>query len=98
MDIIETTAFVALGFLLGVVGQGARVIVGLKKNYDRGTKDWFDARLLVTSLVIGGIAGAIGSIALFDKEIEKQTLFTIVATGYAGADFIEGFMRKSLPN
>ena len=32
MDILE---FIILGIILGMVGQGARSVVGMKKQYDR---------------------------------------------------------------
>ena len=94
MDILE---FIILGIVLGIAGQGARSVVGMKKNYDKASRDWFDGRLLITSLMIGGIAGAFGAIGLFDnrKVVDKQILLTLITIGYAGTDFIEGFMMKS---
>ena len=44
--------------------------------------------------MIGGIAGALGAITLLGENIDKKTLFTLVTIGYAGADFIEGFMKQ----
>jgi uncharacterized membrane protein YfcA len=97
MDILE---FVILGILLGIAGQGARAVVGIKKQYDKGKEDWFDGRLLITSLVIGGTAGAFGAIGLLDNReiVDKQTLLTLITIGYAGTDFIEGFMKKAGKN
>lgn len=94
MDILE---FIILGIILGAVGQGARAVVGMKKQYDRGPRNWFNGWVLITSLMIGGIAGAFGAITLLDNRevIDKQTLLTLVTIGYAGTDFIEGFMKKS---
>jgi len=100
MDIMEVTLFIILGIILGMLGQGARAVVGIKKKYDRESrdfKDWFDGKRLRISLMIGGIAGTLGAIALLDKgEIDKQVLLTLLSTGYAGTDFIEGFMKKNL--
>ena len=63
-DVAQTLMFVALGLILGVVGQGARVIVGLKKQIDdpsTGTAaQWFDTKRLVVSLLIGAVAGSLG--------------------------------------
>ena len=102
MDILEVVLFIILGIILGTVGQGVRAVVGIKKKYDRVSRnweDWFDAKLLGISLMIGGIAGALGAITLLDKGgTDKQTLLTLLTTGYAGTDFIEGFMKKNLPN
>ena len=102
ISVLEIVLFIVLGIILGIVGQGARAVVGIKKRYDKvseGREDWFDAKLLMISLMIGGIAGALGAIALLDRRvIDRQTLLTLITIGYAGTDFIEGFMRKSLPD
>ena len=101
MDILEVTLFIILGIILGTLGQGARAVVGIKKKYDsvsRNCEDWFNGKLLGITLMIGGIAGALGAIALLDKGgIDKQALLILFTTGYAGTDFIEGFMKKHLP-
>lgn len=100
MDILEIILFIVLGVILGTVGQGVRAVVGIKKKYDRVSKDredWFDAKLLGISLMIGSIAGALGAVTLLDREIiDKQTLLVLITIGYAGTDFIEGFMKKGL--
>ncbi|HQE24349.1 MAG TPA: hypothetical protein PLM20_10670 [Syntrophomonadaceae bacterium] len=49
---------------------------------------------MVISILIGVVAGTIAAITLLGEEIDKQTLFTIIAVGYAGTDFIEGFIKK----
>lgn len=101
---------VALGFLLGAIGQGARAIVGLKKTSDEARAkgesfgERFRASELVVSLIIGGVAGSLASLPLIDaaEGLTKQTVLALIAAGYAGADFIEGFMRdasaKPAPN
>jgi putative chitinase len=97
MGIMSILEFIILGIILGMAGQGARSIVGMKKQYDKKSNDWFDGRLLVTSLMIGGTAGAFGAVGLLDNReiVDKQTLLTLITIGYAGTDFIEGFMKKS---
>jgi hypothetical protein len=170
-----------LGGVLGAVGQGARVIVGLKKDWEAASKDermkelaareeelrqklkevearekeaekklkdakavsgntdnvavvtarndmsdvtkekealmtaeanvltqrrerrWFSPAELLTSLliatVIGAIAGVLAGISLVEAEtgIDQKTMLTIAAAGYAGTDFIEGFMKSNMP-
>lgn len=96
---------VSLGFLLGAVGQTARVIVGLKKTSDEvraqgaGTSfsDCFEPGQLVISLIIGGVAGALASLAVLDQmtTLTKEVVLGLMAAGYAGSDFIEGFMRDA---
>lgn len=103
MDVYKALAYILLGTCLGVIGQGARVIVGLKKVNDetsiseKEVKDVLDFKRLFVSLLIGGVAGSLGGIALLDTEINREFLITLIATGYSGADFIEGFMRTKTP-
>ena len=89
---------------MGVVGQGIRIVVGLKKKYDesvRSGKKWediFDAWQLwisiLISFIIGIVAGILGVINYIDQAITKEFLLTLIGIGYAGTDFIEGFIKK----
>jgi len=94
---------IAVSLLLGAAGQGARAIVGLKKTSDEAKAKntsfatQFDAGQLLVSLLIGAIAGLFAALAMWTKmgNLEsRETLLALVAAGYAGADFIEGFMRN----
>lgn len=97
---------ILLGGTLGLVGQGARAAIGLKKMNDTaqdqslGWSDVFVASRLVVSLIIGFLAGVAGTFALgIDKLINLQqgqldVLFGIVAAGYAGTDAIEAFIAR----
>ena len=95
MEAFEVLGFLLLGTLLGSVGQGARALIGIKKNKSK-TKGWFDLKRLIISLIIGGVAGTLAAIAFLNQPINKTLLFSLVASGYAGTDFIEGFMRKHI--
>ncbi|HPU49566.1 MAG TPA: hypothetical protein PLS54_09945 [Syntrophomonadaceae bacterium] len=98
MSIYETAVFIFTGAFLGMVGQLIRVVIGLKKLKERSPSENFgkdiDTKQLVISIFIGVVAGTIAALTLLGEEIDKQTLFTIVAIGYAGTDFIEGFIKK----
>jgi uncharacterized membrane protein YeaQ/YmgE (transglycosylase-associated protein family) len=99
MDIYTALNYVILGALLGAAGQSARVIVGLKKQFEKQDKDfkeWFSGSQLIVSLVIGAIAGILGAVAMMGQPVDKKFLLGLVAVGYAGADFIEGFMQTVL--
>jgi hypothetical protein len=51
-------------------------------------------RLLI-SFGIGGVAGALAAITLIPEgQASKEQLFGIAAAGYAGTDFIEGFITR----
>jgi len=96
---------IALGGLMGMLGQGIRVIVGLKKAQDlahqqgKTLAEKFEPSTLLVSLLIGFIAGALASLALskVNETISPQLLIGFMGAGYAGTDFIEGFIRKYLP-
>jgi hypothetical protein len=94
---------IGVALILGAAGQGARAIVGLKKTSDEAKAKntsfatLFDPGQLLVSLLIGAIAGVFAALAMWDKmgnPESRQTLLALVAAGYAGADFIEGFMRN----
>jgi hypothetical protein len=94
-----------LGGLLGMCGQGIRVIAGLKKGYDKAAdagqnfKDHFDPKSLVVSLFIGFTAGVLGVLALWGKinpnNLQSETIMALLGAGYGGADFIEAFMSRT---
>jgi len=106
----EWINIIVLGALLGATGQAARSIVGWKKIFDEAREgaavaDIFKSSRLVVSMIIGAVAGMIAALMLVDDASAfvkakapaefKQFLLALVASGYAGADFIEGFVRNS---
>lgn len=96
-----------LGGLLGMIGQGIRVVVGLKKlnktalDEQKPFKELFNGTELGLSLLIGFIAGSLAIIAMTwgnaAVKPNKELFTTILGAGYAGTDFIEGFISKYLP-
>ncbi len=98
------------GGLLGMLGQAVRVIAGLKKAADTASAnnktlgDIFSAKTLAISLLIGFTSGSLAlltasttSNATADFTLDKSTIAALIASGYAGTDFIEAFMKKYLP-
>lgn len=58
---------------------------------------WFSNQYLVISLLIGAAAGILSALfvqELKDKDLQKEFYTAVIAAGYAGADFIDGFMGK----
>jgi hypothetical protein len=94
-----------VGGLFGAAGQGIRVIVGLKKVSDQATREqarfgeFFRPSSIAISLLIGFVAGVLGALAVdvAPQEVKKETILTLLGIGYAGTDFIEGFIKKYLP-
>jgi predicted chitinase len=92
--------------LLGLLGQGVRAAVGLKKAMGQGAPDQqseFNAAYLLFSLMIGFIAGILAGLAIGLNNLitidlnDMKVLLGIAAAGYAGADFIENTFSIILP-
>src|SRR2546427_9860499 len=103
VDPSKVLGYLGVGIVLGAIGQLIRVVVGIKKELDRSTSrkwDWFNGRRFWISLAIsasvGAIAGILGVLSLIDGEptLTRETLIGLVAVGYSGTDFIEGFMSR----
>jgi hypothetical protein len=96
-----------LGALMGILGQGARAVVGLKgmaddaKSLGLSPNDLFEAARLITSFLIGflvGLAAALIYIKSYGTaEPGWQVLLGFAASGYLGTDFLEGFISQYLP-
>jgi hypothetical protein len=107
MNVIDWIQLLLLGGMLGALGQGVRTVIGLKKVNDqaalegRKMKDMVEASTLIISLFIGFIAGALAIIGIVDTSVpvvpDKELVLTLLGAGYAGTDFIEGFIKKYLP-
>jgi len=105
MESSQTLTFILLGALLGAAGQGARAIVGLKKEIvaarSSGKKvgEWFDGRELLLSFVLGAVAGVLAAIWQYEPNVQitRSLLLGFAGAGYAGADFISGLMDKWIP-
>lgn len=104
MEVVETILFILLGALMGIIGQGLRAIVGIRKNckiFSWAKREcWFSFHQLIISLIIGGVAGSLGAVFMLEAEIERELLLTLVTVGYAGTDFIESFIdyqKEKLP-
>jgi hypothetical protein len=95
-----------LSSFLGIVGQLIRVVAGLKKENDQASDagetlaSRFSTQQLVTSLLIsltiGGIAGVLAWIQVGGIH-DTNGILALIGAGYAGTDFIEAFMKRSLP-
>ena len=113
MTATELIILVALGGLMGAMGQVVRVAVGLKKLSDTAAEEGkkmaelFEPSRLVVSLLIGFTAGAIAIVGLGGDDIvvdgtkpieqHRDLLLGLMAAGYSSADVIEGFVKRHLP-
>jgi hypothetical protein len=96
--------FLAICGMMGITGQFVRAIAGVKKANDEaatlkvGFADVFDWPRFLTSIAIGFAAGIIAGLSIKPDAITPQFLLGILAAGYSGADFIEAFLKKSVPD
>lgn len=97
-----------IGAFMGILGQGARAIVGLKgmaddaKAQGLSPQDLFEAGRLLTSFLIGIIVG-LASVLVYLKDGGSltsdpswQTMLAWAVSAYAGTDFLEGFISQYL--
>jgi hypothetical protein len=91
---------ILLAFMLGVTGQGIRVVVCLKKADEKtASPGSANGTQFFISLLIGAVAGALATVPfLLDLgSLGRQTLIALLVAGLAGAFFIEALMGKALP-
>jgi len=87
-----------IGGACGFLGQGLRTVVGLYKLSQASEQFSFSWTRLGISLIIGVLAGSLASIVVITSPIVLPIqLLSMVSAGYAGADFIEGFVGNYLP-
>jgi len=103
MTPIEIIQNLLAGGLLGLIGQGIRMAIGLKKlsdvnaGKDAATAEKPDGTRLLISLFIGFIAGALFLLTKGDNPVfTTEFIFSAMAAGYSGADFIEGLFSNTL--
>lgn len=98
----EWLTLIVLASILGMAGQGLRAIVGIKKMNDADSQpgappEQFRMVQLVVSLIIslavGAIAGVLAATSM-EGEWNSGKITTFIAAGYAGTDFIEGWMKR----
>ena len=107
MNIERWLLLIALGGLAGTLGQVGRVIVGLKKLGEeaaaagKACSDLVEPSRLLVSLVIGFTAGALAALLakdVTDPNISLEQILAFAGAGYAGADFIEGAVSRTVPS
>ncbi|MBC8037948.1 MAG: hypothetical protein H7X89_12110 [Rhizobiales bacterium] len=109
MAALEILGALTLAGVMGMVGQGARAVIGLKKLSDAnalkdpGETDIFIASRLVISLFIGFIAGVAAAVVIGLEKVmavgvdNLDLLIGLAAAGYAGTDAIEAFLARVGP-
>ena len=95
--------------LMGLLGQGVRAAIGLKKSLGapqgQATQQaTFNAAYFGLSLIIGFVAGVLAGLVIGLQKLLKidltnmKLLLGIAVSGYAGADFIENSLSIVIPN
>lgn len=97
---------IGLGLIAGALGQVVRQIGSLRKLVDEnpigGASKHFDGTRFGINLMVGATAGALGVLGLMTESGGlpadlRQSFITLIGIGYAGADFVEAFVRRSTP-
>lgn len=92
------------GGVLGVLGQGVRVLIGLKKLREAsgGSEETYDKLLsvsrIVISIFIGFVTGGVAALSMGKEINSPDVAFSLIGIGYLGVDFIEGlFLQRVQP-
>lgn len=105
----EWISLIMLGLLLGALGQGVRSVMGAYKNLTRPQPEGqapqpLSLRRLFLTIAGGACAGGLAALTLdsvssgaTNGKLTPEALGAMVAAGYAGTDFIEGFIRSRIP-
>lgn len=107
MDATAVLEILVLGALMGMLGQGARAVIGLKTMGDYANaqgvsaSDLFVAGRLVTSLLIGTLVGLASALVYYISggtatNLSSHVLVGWAAAAYAGTDALEGFISQYL--
>ena len=101
------TTILLAGGLMGMLGQGLRAAIGLKKLKDTTGNDGasfsasFSASRFYTSLFMGFLTGALTAFLISEPSMKltltKEVLVGLMAAGYAGTDTLEGLANKLIP-
>lgn len=104
MNTADNLQLILAGGVLGILGQGARVLIGLKKlreetgGSEEAYEKSFSANRIFLTLFIGFVTGGMAALAMF-TNIDQKNAYTLIGIGYLGVDFIEGlFLRKIAPS
>lgn len=98
----EWLQIILLAMILGIVGQLLRAVVGLSKASAKlasgdPSAGFRSAELLVSlliSMAVGAVAGVLAAVSAGKWE-GGEMITAFIAAGYAGTDFIEGWMKRS---
>jgi hypothetical protein len=99
---------IGVGALFGALGQLIRTIPGTYKRWQGAggvPSEPFSVQVLLMSVVLGAVAGMLAALFVVGDLVAPKVGFSpllgLMAAGYAGADFIEGFagrwMRQGTP-
>lgn len=103
MESYNIIEIIFTGGLLGILGQGIRVVVGVKKTKDENAIKPTDLQTpisnatIIYSIFIGFVAGALSLLIdnpSPDGKLSTEVIMLIITAGYSGADFIEGIFGK----
>ena len=107
MTTTNALSILVIGALMGMLGQGARAVIGLKgmsddaKSLNLSPNDLFEASRLVTSLLIGVVVGLAAAVIYIANNGSADSITYTVLLGwavsaYAGTDALEGFISQYL--
>lgn len=109
LEHVDWIMLILLGALLGALGQVIRSVMGAYKAISRqkvANKEGagISGQRLLYSVLGGACAGALAAISLdlvssgaSTGQLTSEAIGAMLAAGYAGTDFVEGFIRSRIP-
>lgn len=109
MESQDWISLILLGLLLGALGQGVRSVMGTYKTLVRPAAEGqvaqpLSIQRLALTIVGGACAGGLAALTLdlttsgaADGKLTPEAIGAMLAAGYAGTDFVEGFIRSRIP-
>ena len=106
MIALDYLPLIAMGGILGLLGQSIRVLIGLRKTVQiAAAKEStlgkeIDFRRLLLGLFIGLVIGCLSFLLIQqapDEPLIGNNIVAIIAIGYAGTDAVEGLFNAYPP-
>ncbi len=103
MTAVQWLQMIGLGGVAGALGQMVRALVGLKKVSDESAQlhqaesEMIQTGRLLATIALGFTAGSLAaiSVGVDPAHVSSTQFFGLVGAGYSGADFVEGFVKRS---
>ena len=97
ISVADALALVALGTILGVLGQLLRFLVELADPENAPFQRMHFLVSVLTAVVVGAAAGILGAVSFVGGRLDAVDVLALIAIGYVGTDVVEQFLKRAFP-